>query len=119
MALAKHDLVDYVSDTKRLFDILKPLLIAGPGWPFIQPLNKKSSRDGRAAFLAVKRQAEGTSALASRKAASYLVIRKAEFTGRSGAYSLDMYISLHQKAHNELFSLWESPCPRQRKSPIS
>jgi hypothetical protein len=91
----------------RLFNLLKPLLIEGPGWPFGQPFNKKTSRDGRAAFLCLKRQAEGTAAIASRKVSSYNVICNTAFTGRSGSYSLAKYIALHQKVHNKLLSLGE------------
>ena len=44
-------------DNKRVFDILKPFVMEGQGWPFVQAFNKK--RDGRAAFKALKSQAEG------------------------------------------------------------
>ncbi|KAI2494620.1 hypothetical protein MHU86_19898 [Fragilaria crotonensis] len=56
-------------DNKRVFDILKPFVMEGPGWPFVQPFNRK--RDGRAAFKALKSQAEGRSAIATRKAKVY------------------------------------------------
>jgi hypothetical protein len=39
-------------DSKRVFDILKPFVMEGPGWPFVQPFNRR--RDGRAAFTALK-----------------------------------------------------------------
>ena len=113
-ALAVHEKADYKTDNQRLFLILKPLLIEGPGWPFAQPFNKKSSHDGRAAFMALKRQAEGTAAIVARKAASYKLIRDATFTGRAHSYSLDKYIAVHQKAHNELLSLNE-PVPETKK----
>ena len=113
-ALAVHEKGDFKTDNQRLFAILKPLLLEGPGWPFAQPFNKKSSHDGRAAFLALKRQAEGTAAIVARKAASYKLIRDATFTGRAHSYSLDKYIAVHQKAHNELLSLSE-PVPETKK----
>jgi hypothetical protein len=51
---------------KRVFDILKPFVIEGPGWPFVPPFNRRC--DGCAAFKALKSQAEGRSAIATRKA---------------------------------------------------
>jgi hypothetical protein len=62
----------------------------------------------------LKRQAEGTAAIASRKVSSYNVIRTATFTGQSGSYSLDKYIALHRKAHNELLLLGK-PVPETKK----
>ena len=65
----------YSRDNKRVVDLLKPFVMEGPGWPFVQPFNKK--RDGRAAFKALKAQAEGRSAIATRKAKAYAMIATA------------------------------------------
>jgi hypothetical protein len=89
----------FVRDNQRVYDLLKPLIIEGPGWPFMQPLNRH--RDGRGAFKALKAQAEGRSAVATRKAKAYAMIATANFTGK-GHYSFDQYVAAHQKAHNEL-----------------
>ena len=88
-------------DNKRVFDILKPFVMEGPGWPFVQPFNRK--RDGRTAFKALKSQAEGRSAIATRKAKAYAMVATADFTGK-GKVSFDQY----QQAHNELLFLEES-----------
>ena len=53
-------------DIKRVNELLNPLVMEGPGWPFVQPFNWKG--DGCAAFKALKAQAEGRSAVATRKA---------------------------------------------------
>jgi hypothetical protein len=62
--------------------------------------------NGRAAFFAVKAQAEGQDALTSRRARAYASIQTARFTGRSH-FSFNSYILCHQKVNNELFALGE------------
>jgi hypothetical protein len=64
--------------------------------------------------LAVKLQAEGTSAVAARKAASYSNIRNATYAGHSKGWTFDKYVIEHQTAHNELLSLGE-PVPETKK----
>ena len=98
-------------DSKRVFDILKPFVMEGPGWPFVQPFNRK--RDGRAAFKALKSQAEGRSAIATRKAKAYALVTTAIFTGK-GKFSFDQYVGRHQQAHNELLFL-EEPVAETKK----
>ncbi|KAI2502118.1 Reverse transcriptase (RNA-dependent DNA polymerase) [Fragilaria crotonensis] len=77
-------------DNKRVFDILKPFVMEGQGWPFLQTFNKK--RDGRAAFKALKSQAEGKSAIATRKAKAYNMLATATYTGK-GKFSFDQYVT--------------------------
>jgi len=101
----------FIRDNKRVFDILKPFVMEGPGWPFVQPLNRK--RDGRAAFKALKSQAEGRSAIATRKAKAYAMVATALFTGK-GKFSFDQYVGKHQQAHNELLFL-EEPVAETKK----
>ncbi|KAI2493496.1 hypothetical protein MHU86_21046 [Fragilaria crotonensis] len=60
----------------------------GQGWPFLQTFNKK--RDGRAAFKALKSQAEGKSAIATRKAKAYNMLATATYTGK-GKFSFDQF----------------------------
>jgi hypothetical protein len=103
--------VAYARDNKRVYDLLKPFVMEGPGWPFVQPFNRK--RDGRAAFLALKTQAEGRSAVATRKAKAYAMIATSLFTGK-GKFSFDQYVGRHQQAHNELLFL-EEPVAETKK----
>ena len=95
---------NYEHDNHLLFDHLCGWLREGPAWPFMQ-LHARTM-NGRAAFFAVKAQAEGQAALTSRRARAYSSIQTARFTGRSH-FSFDAYILRHQKAHNELFALDE------------
>ncbi|KAI2501803.1 Reverse transcriptase (RNA-dependent DNA polymerase) [Fragilaria crotonensis] len=54
------------------YDEFKPLVVDGPGWSFIKKFDK--AKDGRGAVLALKTQAEGTSAKLTRKQAAYASI---------------------------------------------
>jgi hypothetical protein len=101
----------FTRDNKRVFDILKPFVMEGQGWPFVQTFNKK--RDGRAAFKALKSQAEGKSAIATRKAKAYTSLATAIYTGK-GKFSFDQYVARLQQAHNEL-SFLEEPVAETKK----
>ena len=83
----------------------------GPGWPFVQPFNQK--RNGRAAFKALKAQAEGRSAVATRKAKAYAMIATSLFTGK-WKFSFDQYVGRHKQVHNELLFL-EEPVAETKK----
>ena len=89
-------------DNIRTFAIMKPLLVDGPAYPFIQRFNR--TQNGREAFLSLKAQAEGQSAVATRLAKAYAEIANASFTGK-GRYTFDQYVARHQKAHNEIANL--------------
>ncbi len=92
-------------DNKRVFDLIKPLVLKGSGWSSIQPFNK--TRDGRGAYKALKTQSEGRSAIATRKAQAYSLISTARYTGKGKTFSIDQYVARHQRAHNELLDLQE------------
>jgi hypothetical protein len=83
---------NFEHDHHLLFDHLCRWLRDGPAWPFMQL--QARTMNGRAAFFAVKAQAEGQAALTSRRARAY-------------CFSFDAYILCHQKAHNEMFTLDE------------
>ena len=106
------DSEQYKRDTKRLFDLLKPLVVDGPGWTFCQ--SYKRNKEGRKAYLAIKAQAEGTAARHSKKAKAYAIIATASFTGQKGRTNLDTYIHQHQKAHNILKEC-DEPVPETKK----
>jgi hypothetical protein len=92
-------------DNRTLYDELKPLVVDGPGWSFIKKFDKK--KQGRKALLALKMQAEGTSAKISRKAAAYASIASSSYNGPRKGFSFSSYVTLHQAAHNELLDLDE------------
>ena len=96
----------YKADNKRFFDLLKPLVVNGSAWPFIQNFAKGGGKNGRKAFLAIKSQAEGQAAQSTRKAKAYAMIATAKYTGK-GRFTFDQYVARHQRAHNELLALNE------------
>ena len=104
---AVHTTPSFTIDNGTVYDLLKPLIVNGEGWSFIQPHN--ADRNGRGAFLALKQQAEGPAAKTARLAAAYGNIAKARFNGQSARHTFDMYVHTHQTAHNELIALGEHP----------
>jgi hypothetical protein len=97
---------DFHIDNRRVYLVLKGLVIDGPGWAFIRKFNK--DQDGRSAYFALKAQAEGQSAITTRLNKAYAMIQNATYNGRSKNFTFDKYIEIHQKAHNELLALGES-----------
>jgi hypothetical protein len=63
--------------------------------------------NGRAAFLDIKRQAEGTAATTTLKARAYKSIATATYSGTSQRYTFDKYLETHQKSHVTLADLGE------------
>jgi hypothetical protein len=104
-ATSRLDTATFRSDNKRVGQYLKPLLNGTPAWPFVQTAAKKE--DGRAMFLALKTQTEGSSAIATRKAKAYQMISSARYNGRGRNQTFDSYVARHQTAHNELQDLGE------------
>ena len=113
LLVAKRTLTgpSFMVDNRRVWEIMKPLIHGGPAWSFLQKYDARS--EGRVAYLALKAEAEGTSASTTRKAKAYQQIATAQYTGR-GRYSFDQYVERHQSAHNELAYLKE-PVPEAKK----
>jgi hypothetical protein len=64
--------------------------------------------------LALRTQAEGTSAKISRKAAAYASIASSSYNGPRKGFTFSSYITLHQAAHNELLDL-DEPVSKTKK----
>ena len=99
-------------DNRTLYDEFKPLVVDGPGWSFIKRFDK--AKDGRAAVLALKTQAEGTSAKLTRKQAAYASLASSVYLGPRKGFTFASYVTLHQAAHNELMDL-EEPVSESKK----
>jgi hypothetical protein len=109
--LVDDDLVDTsVLSGVACAHVLKQLVMEGPGWPFVQPFNRK--RDGCAAFKALKALAEGRSVVATRKVKACAMIATPLFTGK-GKFSFDQYVGRHKQVHNELLFLEEPVAQNQ------
>jgi hypothetical protein len=98
-------------DNHTLFDLLKRLCTDGSCWNFIEQY--KTTRNGRAAFLMLQKQAEGDYAQTAKKNQAYLLIKKAHFSGK-GKFTLAQYTAVHQSAHNKLEACGE-PVPETKK----
>jgi hypothetical protein len=72
---ASHSTASYCIDNGTAFDLLKPLVIGGEGRAYILKIN--NDPDGRKSWDALKLQAEGSAAIATRKAEAYTSIEKA------------------------------------------
>ena len=97
--------VEYAANSKRYFEILKPLLLAGPAWTFIRKYNKDN--DGHGAIIALCAQADGTNMTKLSISAAYYEIAVARYRGTSRNFTLDDYIGKHSDAHAELLDLKE------------
>lgn len=106
VATTVHAGAHYDLDNRTLYDELKPLVVDGPGWAFVRRFDK--AKDGRAAVLALKAQAEGPAAEQVRIAKAYASISTAVYRGQRRGFKFSDYVTLHQEAHNELFDLKES-----------
>ena len=87
----------FKADTQKFWDALKPSLIGGAAWPFVEGV--KRMRDGRKAWLQLQAQAEGLSAKESRLTKANRTLETVSYNGRS-RFSIEKYIEIHQKAHN-------------------
>ena len=99
-------------DNCMFYDEFKPLVVDGPGWSFIKKFDR--SKDGRGAVLALKTQAEGTSAKLTRKQAAYASIASSAYLGPRKGFTFANYVTLHQTAHNELLNL-DEPVSESKK----
>ena len=102
----------FVRANKEVFAALKEGVLDGPGWTFIKKFERKL--DGRGAFMSLKAQATGQSAVASRKAKAYASIAGSVYHGNSTKFTMDDYILAHQTAHNTLLEL-DEPVPETKK----
>lgn len=90
----------YSNDNKRLWNELKSLTVDGTGWTYIKRFNR--SEDGRAAYMALKAQCEGNSALHTKKVKAYNQIEKARYQGERKTYNFAKYVEAHQNGFNDI-----------------
>lgn len=90
----------FIHDNQRLWKELKFLACDGNGWTYIKRFDK--TEDGRAAYLALKLQCEGNSAIHTRKVKAYNRIEQAKYTGERKTYNFTKYVDAHQEAFNDI-----------------
>ncbi|MGH3054280.1 MAG: hypothetical protein ACRDL7_04805, partial [Gaiellaceae bacterium] len=86
-------------DNRQLFVCLMDVTSEGQGWEFVRPF--EDTKNGRAAVLALKAQAEGPSFVDQRIQNALACTEESRYKGRKG-FTFDQYIKVHQQAHNEL-----------------
>ncbi len=83
-------------DNQHVYDEFKSLVLKGPGWGFIKPYDH--CKDGRNAVLALRCQAEGTSATQTRKTSAYAAVSNARYSGQKKTFPFAKYVKIHQTA---------------------
>jgi hypothetical protein len=90
----------FVHDNHSLFDVVKTLVIDGPGWPFIQSYDL--TRNGRASIVALRIQCEGRASVQLRKQQAYKRIADSHYGGERTRWSFTDFVTVHQEGHNVL-----------------
>jgi hypothetical protein len=102
----------FQADNEHVMDLLTAWLGSTDWWTFIRRF--APTKDGRAAWLALKAQMEGPAAVDARKKKAHLDLTTSYYTGKSKNYTWDDYIRVRQEAHLEL-ELLEAPVDAMRK----
>jgi len=92
-------------DNARLWNELKTTVIDGPAWAFTQQYDREGR--GRQAWMALVQQAEGDASMNLRKQRAYAAVANARYVGERPRFGFSDYISVHQRAYNELLELGE------------
>jgi len=109
VATVRHDKAFYADDSGRLHDlIVMPLLKDTPLWHFVSAYKggRNKSPDGAAALLALKRAAEGDSAIMNRKQHAYKQLEHLNFTG--GRQNIATHLGQRRKHYNTLEACGEA-----------
>lgn len=93
-------------DNKRFFREIKALTIDGEAWTYIKRFER--AQNGRAAYLALRAQCEGTASMISRKNKAYAKIAAAVYKGPRKHYRFQDYVNAHQSAHNDILACDEN-----------
>jgi hypothetical protein len=99
-------------DNKRVWNEFKPLIVDGPGWPFIKTYEKTSN--GRGAVRDLWSQNQGENSRMIRKQKAYARLQTLRFQGPRKSWTFAQYIKEHQTQHNELDDCKE-PVPESKK----
>jgi hypothetical protein len=102
----------FKTNNAQVYQLLKNVIFDGPGRYITKKYN--TLMNGRAAFLDIKRQTEGTAATTTKKAKAFKSIATATYSSTSQRYTFDKYLETHQKAHVTLAEL-EEPIAETKK----
>jgi hypothetical protein len=82
------------------------MTVDGGGWTYIKRFGR--SENECEAYIALKKQCKGDSAVLTRKAKAYNQIVKARYDGERKTYTFTKYVETHQGAYNDIFDADES-----------
>jgi hypothetical protein len=83
-----------------VFDFLKTWTINGPAYPWMKQFS--TTRNGRAAWMALLAYYEGSAARDRVKEAAYAAIANAKYHGEKKKFSFETYVNIHQEAYQDL-----------------
>ena len=98
--ITTHEGAWYKTDNRTLFQEIESWIGDGPGKEYIQPARR--GQNGRKAWLALIKQAEGPAAKTSRRHKAYKIMQDTTFSGARRNWTFQQYIERHTYAHNEL-----------------
>ena len=96
----------YKADSKKYYEIMKPLLVQISTWTFIHRLDKTSNEWG--SILTRIIHIEGDFSRKSCSSASYHDILTARYRGPYQSFTLNNYIDKYADAHAKLLNLKEA-----------
>ena len=90
----------FEADNGKVWLVLKDLTLRGLAFAYISHLDRL--QHGRAAIKALKAHYKGNLVMSQTKAQAYDTIKNASYSGEKRNWTLEMYVTLHQKSHQTL-----------------
>jgi hypothetical protein len=88
-------------DNERVYGIIKQLILEGPAWAYITS-DIDRSKNGRAAWLALRAHYEGESFLNKQKEDAYKAIDMVHYKGERSTFTFEHFTGILTKAYNDL-----------------
>ena len=104
-ATASHLNDSYGDDNRQVYDLFSRYFSRTTYQQYIQPFHR--SKDGRSAYMAIRNQALGTSAIETRSNQATNVLISTKYDG-DARFTYDQYVAKHLKAHHDLFLAGET-----------
>jgi hypothetical protein len=94
---------EYLSDNKKVYDILSEIYRDTPSWEYIQPSSR--SRDGRGAWLSLYDTYLGPNNAQTLAAECEAEMSKLKYTGEKRRFNFNKYVDAHVRLHNVMNDL--------------
>jgi hypothetical protein len=103
LAIATAPLVgdQFDLDNKRVYGIIKQLILKGPAWAYITS-NIDRTKNGRAAWLVLRAHYEGESFLNKQKEDTYKTIESVHYKGERATFTFEHFSGILTKGYNDL-----------------